>query len=52
MQPLGRKPKIYNFIDNHPQKGYKNWHDDICSANKGGSRLQVKRLIRNEIKEL
>lgn len=52
MQPQGRKPKTYNFIDNHPPKGYKNWWADICNDNTGGERLKAKRLIENEIVDI
>ena len=46
MQPLGRKPKINGLEDHriHDKNGRKvgNWHDEICSENKGGERSRVR----------
>ena len=49
MKPLGQKPKKHNFEDSHPQKGYKNWWDDICSDNKAADKQNARKHIKSQI---
>ena len=40
MQPLGRKPKHFNFEDCHPKKGLINWWEGIDNRNRKRSEKQ------------
>lgn len=50
MKPCGRKPKLHNYPDNHPPKGFINWwgaeHD---SLNKKTERQKSRKDIDKEI---
>jgi hypothetical protein len=53
MQPLGRKKMRYNYVDNHPPKGYVNWWEseiDI-SCNKKADRQKAKKFLKDAFED-
>ena len=51
MLPYGKSKKMrYNYIDNHPKKGYVNWWEvELGDVDKKSERQRAKRELRKEI---
>lgn len=42
MKIYGRKPRLHNYPDNHPPKGYINWWEEERILNKKTERRKAK----------
>lgn len=50
MKPYGRITKrMYNYVDNHPPKGYVNWWEAEFKFNKKTERQKIKKEIMEEL---
>jgi len=54
MKAYGLRKKIMlNLVDNHPQKGWKNWWEvEMGGVDKGSARQKAKREIRKIINRI
>jgi hypothetical protein len=49
VKPYGRKTKIFNYVDNHPPKGFVNWWEvELCSYSKKTPRQNSRKHIKEE----
>ena len=53
MKPYGLKHKLFfNYVDNHPRKGYVNWWENDCTVPiKKRERQEAKRQIERRMQE-